>query len=135
MKSPRLGFTEDVLRELAWIYGRQSPKASEVSCIQKVVTRWKRRGSLRANSTCCFHDSQTAQTTTSMYDDIGSAMTEYPDKTATLGMTAWEPTEWCNDCAIDIYGTNGSLHAVPDYPVAELYLREGRGGLMPVLPR
>lgn len=64
---------------------------------------------------------------TLMYEDIASAMMEYSDKTITLDMTAWEPTEWCNEWAIDIYGTNGSLHAVPDFPVATLYLREAKG--------
>ena len=61
------------------------------------------------------------------YEDIASGMMEYSDKTITLDMTAWEPTDWCNEWAIDIYGTNGSLHAVPDYPVATLYLREAKG--------
>jgi predicted dehydrogenase len=64
---------------------------------------------------------------TLMYEDIASGMMEYADKTITLDMTAWEATEWCNEWAIDIYGTNGSLHAVPDFPVATLYLREARG--------
>jgi predicted dehydrogenase len=64
---------------------------------------------------------------TLLYEDIASGMMEYPDKTITLDMTAWEPTEWCNEWAIDIYGTNGSLHAVPDYPVATLLLREAKG--------
>ena len=53
---------------------------------------------------------------------------EYPDKTITMDMTAWEPTEWGNEWAIDIYGTSGSLHDVPDFPVAELYLRKLRNG-------
>lgn len=35
--------------------------------------------------------------------------------------------EWCNEWAIDTYGSNGSLHAVPDYPVARLSLRQGVG--------
>jgi hypothetical protein len=55
-------------------------------------------------------------------------MMEYPGKTVTLDTTAWESTEWYNEWAIHIYGTNGSLHAVPDYPVAELYLRERTSG-------
>lgn len=62
------------------------------------------------------------------YEDIASGMMEYPDKTITLDLTAWEPTEWCSEWAIDIYGANGSLHAIPDFPVANLYLREARGG-------
>ena len=53
----------------------------------------------------------------------------------TLDVTAWEPMEWCNEWTMDIYSTNGSLHDVSDYPVAELYLREGRGGIMLALPR
>jgi predicted dehydrogenase len=62
-----------------------------------------------------------------MYEDIASGMMEYAAQTITLDMTAWEATEWCNEWEIDIYGTNGSLHAVPDFPVATLYLREARG--------
>ncbi|KAL1848414.1 hypothetical protein Plec18170_008012 [Paecilomyces lecythidis] len=64
---------------------------------------------------------------TLMYEDVCSGIMEYADKTIVLDMTAWEPTEWCNEWAIDVYGTNGSLHAIPDYPVATLYLREARG--------
>jgi predicted dehydrogenase len=64
-----------------------------------------------------------------MHKDVTSAMLEYPDKIVMLDLTAWEPTEWCSEWAIDIYGINGSLHAVPDPPSAKLYLREKRGGL------
>lgn len=64
---------------------------------------------------------------TLLYDDICTGIMEYPDKNIVLDMTAWEPTEWCNEWAIDIYGTNGSLHVIPDFPVASLYLREARG--------
>lgn len=68
---------------------------------------------------------------TLLYEDICSGIMEYPDKNIVLDMTAWEPTEWCNEWAIDIYGTNGSLHAIPDYPVAVLNLRQGRGSFGP----
>lgn len=61
-----------------------------------------------------------------MYEDIASAILEYPNKTILLDLTAWEPTEWCHEWAIDIYGTNGSLHAIPNPPAATLYLREAR---------
>lgn len=64
---------------------------------------------------------------TLLYEDVCSGIMEYPDKTIVLDMTAWEPTEWCNEWAIDIYGTNGSLHVIPDFPVGTLYLREARG--------
>lgn len=60
-----------------------------------------------------------------MYKDMASAMMEYSNKTVTLNMTPWKPIGWCNEWAID---TNGSLQTVPDFPVAELYLREARGG-------
>ncbi|KAJ5679944.1 oxidoreductase [Penicillium macrosclerotiorum] len=62
-----------------------------------------------------------------LYEDICSGIMEYSDKNIILDLTAWEATEWCNEWAIDIYGTNGSLHAIPDYPVATLFLREPRG--------
>lgn len=42
---------------------------------------------------------------TLVHEDIASATMEYPDKTVT--MTAWEPTEWCSEWAIDIYVLNG----------------------------
>lgn len=63
-----------------------------------------------------------------MYEDVCSGIMEYPDKNITMDLTAWEPTEWCHEWAIDVYGTNGSLHAIPDYPDATLYLREAKGG-------
>lgn len=61
------------------------------------------------------------------YEDVASGMMEYADKTIVMDLTAWEPTEWCNEWAIDVYGTNGSLHVIPDYPVGKLLLREARG--------
>ncbi|KAJ6157937.1 Oxidoreductase [Penicillium chermesinum] len=64
---------------------------------------------------------------TLLYEDVCSGILEYDDKTVTLDMTAWEPTEWCNEWAIDIYGTNGSLHVIPDFPVATLNLRRAAG--------
>lgn len=62
-----------------------------------------------------------------MYEDVCSGIMEYADKNVVLDMTAWEPTEWCHEWAIDVYGTNGSLHAIPDYPAATMYLRGARG--------
>lgn len=64
---------------------------------------------------------------TLMYEDICSGIMEYDDKNVVLDMTAWEPTEWCNEWAMNIYGTNGSLHMNPDYPVATLMLRRAIG--------
>jgi predicted dehydrogenase len=46
----------------------------------------------------------------------------------TVDLTAWEPTYWCTDWAIEIYGTNGVLHAVPDPGEVRLTLRTAAGG-------
>lgn len=64
---------------------------------------------------------------TLLYEDVCSGILEYDDKIVVLDMTAWESTDWCNEWAIDIYGTNGSLHVIPDYPVATLNLRRAVG--------
>jgi hypothetical protein len=55
-------------------------------------------------------------------------MKDYPDKSVTLEVLHWKPIELCNEGVIDVYGTNGSLHAVPEFPIAELNFREGRHG-------
>ena len=61
------------------------------------------------------------------HEDVGAALLEYPDKIVTVDLTAWEPTNWCTDWAIDIYGTNGVLHAVPAPSEARLTLRAAAG--------
>lgn len=63
-----------------------------------------------------------------MYEDIASAMKDYPDETVTLEVMASMPIELCDEGVIDVYGTNGSLHAVPEFSIAELNFREGCHG-------
>ena len=61
------------------------------------------------------------------HEDVGAALLDYPDKIVTVDVTAWEPTNWCADWAIEIYGTNGVLHAVPDPSEVRLTLRADTG--------
>lgn len=61
------------------------------------------------------------------HEDVGAALLDYPDKIVTVDVTAWEPTDWCTDWAIEIYGTNGVLHAVPDPAEVRLTLRDAVG--------
>jgi predicted dehydrogenase len=64
---------------------------------------------------------------TLLHEDVGAALLDYPDKIVTVDVTAWEPTDWCTDWAIDIYGTNGVLHAVPEPSEVRLTLRAAAG--------
>jgi predicted dehydrogenase len=61
------------------------------------------------------------------HEDVAAAILDYPDKIVTVDVTAWEPTYWCTDWAVEIYGTNGALHAVPDPAAVRLTLRAGAG--------
>ena len=61
------------------------------------------------------------------HEDVAAAILDYPDKLVTVDLTAWEPTYWCADWAVEIYGTNGALHAVPHPAEARLTLRAGAG--------
>jgi predicted dehydrogenase len=61
------------------------------------------------------------------YEDVAAAIFDYPDKIVTVDVTAWEPTYWGRDWAVEIYGTNGALHAVPDPAEVRLTLRADAG--------
>lgn len=61
------------------------------------------------------------------YEDIGSVILEYDTHNAVADFTAWEPTDWCADWGIDIYGTNGVLHGVLNPPDCTVTLRAARG--------
>jgi len=61
------------------------------------------------------------------HEDVAAAILEYPDKIVTVDLTAWEPTYWCEDWAVEIYGTNGVLHAVPNPAEVRLTLRADAG--------
>lgn len=62
------------------------------------------------------------------YEDIGSVILEYDDHNVVADFTAWEPTDWCEDWGINIYGTNGAFHGVLNPPKGELRLRAAKGG-------
>jgi predicted dehydrogenase len=61
------------------------------------------------------------------HEDVAAAIFEYPDKIVTFDVTAWEPTTWCAQWAIELYGTNGSLRAIPDPAEVQLTLRSPAG--------
>lgn len=61
------------------------------------------------------------------YEDAAAAILDYSDKIVTVDLTAWESTNWCEDWAVEIYGTNGTLHAVPHPAEVRLMLRTGAG--------
>lgn len=61
------------------------------------------------------------------HEDVAAAILDYPDKIVTIDLTAWEPTYWCEDWAVEIYGTNGVLHAVPNPAEVRLTLRADTG--------
>lgn len=63
-----------------------------------------------------------------MYEDIGSVILEYEGNNVVVDFTAWEPTDWCEDWGISLYGTNGTFHGVLNPPKGEVMLREARGG-------
>lgn len=62
-----------------------------------------------------------------LHEDVGSALLEYPGQTVTVDFTAWEPTTWCAQWWVELYGTNGSVVAVPHPSELRLTLREPRG--------
>jgi predicted dehydrogenase len=61
------------------------------------------------------------------HEDVAAALLDYPDKIVTVDVTAWEPTPWCADWTVEIYGTNGALHAALDPAQVRLTLREDTG--------
>ena len=61
------------------------------------------------------------------HEDIASAILEYEHFNVNLDLTAWESNRYCEEWSIDIYGTNGTLHLVPDPPSAILTLKESVG--------
>jgi predicted dehydrogenase len=62
------------------------------------------------------------------YEDIGSAILEYETHNVVVDFTAWEPTNWCEDWGINIYGTNGAFHGVLNPPDCRISLRSARAG-------
>lgn len=62
-----------------------------------------------------------------VHEDVGSAILEYDSFNVTIDMTGWEPNRYCEEWAMDIYGTGGALHLVPDPPSGSLLLMEDTG--------
>jgi predicted dehydrogenase len=62
------------------------------------------------------------------HEDIGSVILEYELQNVLADFTSWEPTYWCEDWTIDIYGTNGVFHGTVNPPRETLILREARDG-------
>ena len=63
-----------------------------------------------------------------MYEDIGSVILEYDTHNVVADFTAWEPTDWCQDWGINLYGTNGTFHGVLNPPVGQIMLRQEKAG-------
>lgn len=63
-----------------------------------------------------------------VHEDIGSVILEYDHHNVIADFTSWEPTYWCEDWGIDLYGTNGVFHGIVNPPKGELLLRAARGG-------
>lgn len=62
------------------------------------------------------------------YEDIGSVIMEYETHNVVADFTAWEPTDWCADWGINIYGTNGAFHGVLNPPDCQVALRSSKAG-------
>ncbi|KIW10637.1 hypothetical protein PV08_11601 [Exophiala spinifera] len=85
----------------------------------------------------CWYDMHTGEldpTTTRFavgempYEDIASVILEYDSHNVVADFTAWEPTDWCADWGINVYGTNGAVHGVLNPPKCEVTLRDARAG-------
>ena len=62
------------------------------------------------------------------YEDIGSCILEYETHNVVADFTAWEPTDWCQDWGINLYGTNGTFHGVLNPAVGQITLRSDKAG-------
>ena len=63
-----------------------------------------------------------------MYEDGGAAVLEYDDKLAVYDVTGWEAHPWVEAWRIELYGTNGTLHACPTPAWYRLYVRDPFAG-------
>jgi predicted dehydrogenase len=63
-----------------------------------------------------------------MYEDGGVALLDYGDKLAVFDVTGWEAHPWVEAWRIELYGTDGSLHAGLNPPWYRLYIRNPRAG-------
>lgn len=58
-----------------------------------------------------------------MYEDGGAAVLGYSDKLAVLDVTGWEAHPWVEAWRVELYGTNGTLHAGLNPPWYRLFVR------------
>lgn len=63
-----------------------------------------------------------------MYEDGGIAILEYADKLAVFDVTGWEAHPWVEAWRIELYGTDGTLHAGLTPAWYRLYVRNPRDG-------
>ena len=61
-------------------------------------------------------------------EDVAGAIFCYPDRLITVDFFSWDPLPWCETWQVDVYGTEGVLHAGPLPGRYEIYLSEPRGG-------
>jgi len=66
-----------------------------------------------------------------MYEDGGAAILDYGDKLVTFDVTGWEAHPWVEAWRIELYGTDGTLHAGLNPPWYRLYVRNPRPGTTP----
>ena len=60
-------------------------------------------------------------------EDAVGAVFRYPDRLVTVDFSSWDPLPWCETWQVDVYGTEGVLHAGPLPGRYEMYLSSARG--------
>jgi predicted dehydrogenase len=55
-------------------------------------------------------------------EDAVGAVFRYPDRLVTVDFSSWDPLPWCETWQVDVYGTEGVLHAGPLPGRYEIYL-------------
>lgn len=66
-----------------------------------------------------------------MYEDAGVALLGYEDKLAVFDVTGWEAHPWVEAWRIELYGTDGVLHAGLNPAWYRLYMRNPKAGFEP----
>lgn len=62
-----------------------------------------------------------------MYEDAGVATLDFGDKLAVFDVTGWEAHPWVEAWRVELYGTNGTLHAGLTPAWYKLYVRNPHG--------
>jgi len=66
-----------------------------------------------------------------MYEDAGVATLDFGDKLAVFDVTGWEAHPWVEAWRVELYGTNGTLHAGLNPAWYRLYVRNPHGSYQP----